>query len=582
MGAMRNTTSHSALVATWRRAVLLLAAWAPLCLATLAPLCLAGERAVVEPLGPDAMAAVIDREIDARLAAEKVASSGRSDDAEFLRRIYLDVTGLLPHPEIVRGFLAAKNSDKRTRLIDGLIDDAAYARRLADLWDDILVTRNSDNKEVAIEPLTRWLESGFYYDAPWNEMARRLIAARGAQRDNPAVTIYMTEQRPLAPQAATDMVGRAFLGVRLNCAQCHDHPFAAWKHKDYWGMAAFFENLDFTKRFGSGEKASPFTGVAVGGGSGEGALDSAAMRRSGVSGAMRMESARRREKSRGGSRYGIRESPNPKPPDLPDRALAEAPRFLTGETPDFEDGDARLPALAEWVTSRENPWFARAMVNRVWSECFGRGLVEPVDDMHEGNSASHPELLEKLTEQFVAHDYSVKFLYRAICRSRAYQRTSRPVDGNREAEAELLARMNVKVLSGEELFDALFVLLGPEAAAPKGDLQKERQRLVEFLASDGEPDRLSYTHGIPQLLKLMNDKGYQKGLTRRIEKMGAGRREPREVIEALYLSTLSRPPSERESQRALSLVAKRRGDRDEAYASVLWALLNSSEFLLNR
>ena len=514
--------------------------------------------AAAQELDARELAALIDQHVDRRLADAGLEASPPADDAEFARRLYLDLTGVIPPAVRVGRFLDSRDGDKRARLVDELLSSPAYARHMADIWDSLLFKRTADNKALPLAPLSAWLVDAFDHNRPWDQVVYSLLTASGPQRENGAVTIFMNESRQIGPHDATSILTRALLGVRLECAQCHDHPYADWTQTQYWGMAAFFNRLDFTKRFDDVDISVDIPS---------------------------------RQKHPGGRRYGIRETSKASPRHLPDRALNVEPMLLDGHKPlvafvdsPVEDDEPPAytgplrPLLATWVIDAENPWFARSMVNRLWAQMFGRGLVDPVDDLRDDNPASHPELLEALTDQFVAHRFDVKYLLRAIADSRAYHRTSLPhaLGG----DEELYSHMPTKVMTPEQLFDSLAVVLGQKAVARKKTLAKARARFVAFLQTDEEPDPLVYRRGIPQALKLMNDRYYQKGVERRAEEIARSSRSTREAINQLYLLTLARRPTTAERRRMLTF-ADRYDEPARAYRGMLWALVNSSEFTLN-
>jgi hypothetical protein len=497
------------------------------------------------PLDAVELAALIDRSIEDRL--EGLPLSPAADDAQFVRRLYLDLHGIVPTVEQTLAFLHARESDKRARLVDALLDDPAYGRHLADLWDSLLLPVNSENRKVPIKPLNGWLARAFQENRPWNEIVHEMLTAVGPQNFNPAVTPFMANAKSLQPHEATDLVTRLFLGVRLECAQCHNHPFDRWKQADYWGLAAFIQKITFTSKFDD----------------------------------LTLPPRPAGHKDIVGTNYGITEVPNPKKRVLPERALPSLPRLLTGEQPQIDPETPPLrPVLAAWLTSPENPWFAQAMANRVWGQLFGRGLVNPVDDLRADNPPTHPELLEDLARQFAAHDFDLKYLFRAICLSGAYQRSSQPVPGN-AADDSHYSRMIAKVLTPEQMFDSLTLVLGEEALFEGKSLDDTRQRFVEFFSTDDEPDAAAYRRGIPQLLKLMNHAGYQRGIAERAASATADR-SAEEAVEQLYLLALSRRPSEEEVSQMLGFMREEGGEVQQASVGILWVLLNSSEFALNR
>jgi hypothetical protein len=486
---------------------------------------------------------LIDEEIQTRLDADRLRPSPPAADAEFLRRVYLDLVGVIPPPEKVMAFLESPDPNKRSLLIDELLADPRYGRSLAEIWTEALVHRESKIKRLSSGPLLEWLTDAFNADRPWNQTVNDLLTATGTQYDNGAVTFFVAN--PTADKV-TDTVARLFLGVQLQCAQCHDHPFTGWKREEYWGMAAFFAKVHATARGGKAAKQGPAAFITEDAG------------------------------------------PKGKKLALPPTALKVPPKFLQGERPTLEAGEPYRPVLARWLTATENPYFARAMVNRTWAHFFGRGLVKPVDDMHDGNPPTHPELLAALTEQFKTSGFSVKHLVRAICNSRAYQRASRPEAGN-DKDTELLSHMPVRVLAPRQLYDSLAAVLdrplkGTPVVGKKGVATKKasgdgREQFLAFFSVGELADPLEYQAGIPQALRLMNAPQINRAAAAIDRALEAGGGAPAGVIEQLYLSALARRPTAAERQRLTTYVSER--DPRTGYGDILWALLNSSEFAAN-
>jgi hypothetical protein len=492
-------------------------------------------------LDSQALAQHIDKAIDARLRAEKVSPSPRCDDAEFLRRLYLDLIGRVPTAEQAAAFLDDAKPNKRARLIDDLLASSDYGKHQADVWQSLLLPRNSNNRFVSFDKMAAWLEKNFNDNKPWDRMVREILTAEGDVDKNGAVIYFLANA---SPDKLTDNATRMFLGLQLQCAQCHNHPFTDWKQDAYWGMAAFFTKVRI--------EGNP------------------------------------RQIARQGGTLAINEGGRGRPIRLPISAKRVPPKFLQGEEPKIS-GDAYRPVLAEWMTSAKNPYFSRAMVNRLWGQLFGRGLVHPVDDMHDGNAPSHPELLADLAQQFAANGFDVKYFLRAVCNSATYQRTSKPLPGNRDAGPELYARMAVKVLTPEQLYDSLTQVVGapdpanlrrrPGAAAARFRNVTPRTLFVAFFKGDDTAEATEYQAGIPQVLRMMNSPLFNNAsMLAPLLKSG---KQPAAIVEHLYLATLSRRPTGPELERALALVRKHSDQPRQAYADILWALLNSSEFTLN-
>lgn len=486
-------------------------------------------RTTAPAIGPSApITKAIDEQLDAQLKSAGLVA----DDAEFLRRVYLDLHGVVPAADEVRTFLADSASDKRAKLIDRLLAEQRFAFHLADQWDDFLMP-GTDDLQVEKKRLTAWLQASFE-TLSWDQIAYDLLTASGKREENAAVVYLLKGRETLTPPEVTDLVSQYFMGVRLNCAQCHDHPFTTLKQTEYWGMAAFFTEIQYTDR---------------------------RQQKSGI----------------------IRDDTSIALTKLENAEKLRTPKFLGSDAFQASSGMPRRAALAEWITSPDNPYFARAMVNRTWGKLFGRGLVEPVDDMHRDNSATHPELLAALSERFASSGFDLRDLYRAICNSAAYQRTSMPLPG-RELETASYERMAIKVLTPEQLYDSLAIIVPLSGPVKGGRSADPREEFVRFFRSEGEPNPLAYTRGIPQTLRMMNSPqlvspSNEGALIRRIvESKSAGATE---AIDRLYIHVLARKPTDDERKTLDDFLAQHPGERDEAYAEILWALINSSEFSLN-
>jgi hypothetical protein len=500
------------------------------------PSSLSGTR-----LDAQALARHIDAILDAQVQAEKVSYSPLADDAEFVRRVYLDITGHIPSADKALAFLEDRDPAKRAKLIDELLASSDYGKHQADIWQTLLLPRNSDNRAVRFDAMTKWLEENFNANKPWDRLVQEILTASGDTAENPPVAYFLANR---GPDKLTDSATRLFLGVQLQCAQCHNHPFTDWKRDEYWGMAAFFSRVHV--------EGNP------------------------------------RAAAKGGQAVSIHENGKGRPLPRPDSAKTLPPKFLQGEQPAIGAGEACRPVLAAWMTGAKNPYFSKAMVNRTWAQLFGRGLVNPVDDMHEGNPPSHPQLLADLADQFAAGSFDLKGLIRALCNSKAYQRTSKPTGNNADTGPELVSRMNVKVLTPEQLFDSLVLVLGaprradlprrPMGAANRLVPATPRAAFVNFFKVE-DADPTEYQVGIPQALRLMNSALLNNPAA--IEPLLGSGKEPAEIIESLYLRTLSRKPRPDELDRRLAYVRKFDGAPRQAYADILWALVNCSEFAVN-
>jgi hypothetical protein len=484
-----------------------------------------------------AIARLIDREIENAIAEENAKPGPIADDAEFLRRVALDLTGVIPSAERAAAFLDSRDPEKRAKLIDELLASPLYGRHLADIWEDLLFVRDSTNKKLSSQPLAEWLAGKFNASTPWDKVVSELVTACGTQEENGATTFFIALR---TPEKINDQVCRLLLGVQLQCAQCHDHPFTSWKRSDYWSMASFF-----SKTRAGGKKVGKGPAETVN------------------------ESGKGR-----------------KAPD-PDSALDLPPKFLGGIRPKLDESAPFRPALAKWMTAPENPYFARALVNRIWAQLFGRGLVNPVDNLTDENDATHPELFAELPRDFATGGFDLKTLLRGICSSRAYQRASGPAPSPTQPGAAYAA-MTIKSMTPQQLYDSLFRVLGAQdetraerrQAVRKGAGTTTRTAFVDFFRPGEGIDPTDYATGIPQVLRLMNSAQMNRVTAFVTELVKAGH-TPARNVEQLYLATLSRCPTPAETDRLVAFVQNENQDAREAYTDLLWVLLNSSEFALN-
>lgn len=484
------------------------------------------------------VAELIDRHIQSRLDADGLRRAPQADDTEFLRRVYLDLHGVVPSAERAAQFLDTSGHEKRTQLIDELLASPQFGKHFGDVWRRRLISPSANEQETNLERFADWLADRFNKES-WDRIVNELLTFTGKMAENPAVIYLIQGRHPLGVTDLTDLSSRYFLGIRLNCAQCHDHPSGKWTRRDYWGMASFFAQIQTPGR----PKMVHLVGVQ----------DNPRMTMSSLLDADMIE--------------GFQSHP---------------PTFLGGEELDTSTDTIYRQALARWLTSPENPYFARATVNRIWWHFFGRGIVNPVDDMHAGNAPSHAELLELLSRQFVDSGFDLKFLCRAILNSRTYQQTSRPGEQS-DAEAELFARMSIKVLSAEQVFDSLVEILGAPARTPGIDVRSgARYEFCQFFAGDGDLDPIRYERGIPHLLRLMNSPQFAgRNISSLVSRIATPGRPADEVVEELFLAILTRRPTVADQALVRDQLARANASPSTAYCELVWALLMSSEFTLN-
>jgi hypothetical protein len=484
-----------------------------------------------------AMADRIDELLAARWKTEGVAPAPLASDGEFIRRAYLDLTGVIPPVAEVRAFLKDASSDKREKLIERLIASPAHATHLATTWRNIMLPAGFEAGDVnSVLGVQNWLRNRFAENLRYDRVVSELLVATGGREAGPALFYTALELKPEELAANT---ARIFLGVQIQCAQCHDHPFDHWKQTDFWGYAAFFAQLD------------------------------------------------RNENQPGMMNVALFDN-NEGEVKLPDTDEVVLPKYPEGARASADEGGFRRQQLSIWMASRDNPYLARALVNRVWSNLFGRGIVEPVDDLGPRNPPSHPELLDELTDYFIESGFDVRMLYRTLANSRAYQLSSATASAE-ETRPELFARMMVKSLTAEQLYDSLSqaALRNPAAMGESGSSSRffDPQRR-EFLARMQTSNRSAaeFDAGLPQALMLMNGEVMVEATDQDKSRMLAALDAPwftdQDRVETLFLAAYARLPDDEERDRTNQYIESNE-DRRQAVGDVFWALLNSAEFALN-
>jgi hypothetical protein len=496
------------------------------------------------------LTARIDLLIAARWAEAGVEPAPRADDATFLRRVYLDLAGRGPSVAEARAFLKDSATDKRERLVEALLASNDYANHFTNVWKILLLPEANAAFQVGVQPaiFELWLRKQFAENKGYDQIVRDLITVpfgdgRGdynpyrSERNPTPISFYYAKE--IKPESLGASTSRLFLGVKLDCAQCHDHPFAKWTRQQFWQFAAFFGGFEVETRFGFIQNVR--------------------------------EIKDRRELAISGGNKIVQAG------------------FLDGTEPDWKYDVGSRQALAEWMTSPKNRWFARAAANRMWAYFFGTGLVEPVDDLRDDNPASHPELLDELGRQFAAHRFDFKFLIRAITASRAYQATSAADSANPE-DPRLFARMALRGLSPEQIFDSLSMATGfREKRGGRRIFFQDDSLRSEFLKQFASTDkRTEFQTSILQSLMLMNGRFTEEVTSpQRSATLAAVADSPflsaDEKVETLFLAALARPPRADERERLGRYVRTGgvRGDARTALGDVFWVLLNSPEFLLN-
>ena len=475
----------------------------------------------------------------------QVIPGERCTDAEFLRRVTLDLTGQLPTPDVVRAFLADASADKRRRLVDTLLDSAAYADWWGQKWADRLGVNNRFVGKIGAVKYHRWIREQIAANVAEDELARRILTAAGPNYSQPASGFY---RRLRSADMRAEEVAQLFLGVRMQCAKCHNHPGERWTQDDYYGFAAFFHRLGF--------RNGPYFNHIYD-----------------------------KEETVLATREGELTHPR--------TGRTMTPSFPGGQPAMLAPGEDPRESLARWLTAPDNPFFAKAAVNRVWYHLFGRGLVDPVDDFRSSNPAVSEPLLQALADKFIQHRYDRKELIRLITSSRVYQLSSAPVSGDDELAGQYFARYPIRRLGAEQLLDAITQATGvpekfpnfpqgtPATALPDGEYKHP------FLEAFGRPARAMVCEceretdtNLGQALHLIGGRivdakvRHESG---RAVQLAKSQQSADAIIEELFLATLNRFPTAIEQELTRRRIPPQ--DRREAVEDLLHALLNHPEFL---
>ena len=491
----------------------------------------------------------IDEHIDAKLKRLHIQPSELSSDAVFARRVYLDLTGIPPTPQQARAFIEDPDSSraKRRRLIDELVGSPAYVDHWSLKWGDLLQSNRKHLGEKGMWAFRQWIRDAIAYNQPYDEFVRELLTSVGSTYQSPAANFYRVNDDPkLAMETTTQL----FLGVRMVCAQCHDHPFERWTQNQYFQLAAFFAAVGMKPGFDSAEQIVYL----------------------------------KRENN---------EFLHPKTNKAvePEYLLASAGMPEIGSF-----GDSR-EALAQWLTSDKNPYFAKAIVNRVWSYFFGRGIIEPVDDIRGSNPPINPALLDALEADFISSGFDLQHLIKTIVRSRAYQAAMETNEWNSTDEINF-SHFQPRRLAAESLLDAMTIATGSRPDFPEVPEDFSAQQLPDphvdtggFLNMFGRPERESPCEcerrndlSLPLAMSLVNGPTLADAIANpegRIAKAILAGRDDRELIEELYLASLGRMPTPTEMDAAVTYLGSSPGRAAKAQ-DLLWALVNSNSFLFNR
>jgi hypothetical protein len=490
----------------------------------------------------------IDSYVDAKLRKLRILPSPVCSDDVFLRRAYLDVVGQLPTAEEYEGFMSSTDPKKREKLVDELLNRKEFVEMWVMKWAELLKIRSDNNQRMSYKSVVlyyNWLQDKIARNVPFDQVVRELLASSGGTFENPATNYYQAERDTLKLAENTAQV---FMGMRIQCAQCHNHPFDRWTQDDYYEFAAFFAQV--------GRKNGEDPRETIVFNSGGGTVNH------------------------------------------PLKGPVKYPKFL-GEatTRPIAPGEDRREVLANWLASPQNPYFAKNMANIVWDHFFGRGIINPVDDVRISNPASNPELLEALGEKFTSYHYDFKRLVKDICLSRTYQ-TSTATNETNELDDKNFAHANVRRIRAEVLLDVINQSTDSKQKFRGLPLGSRAVQIADgkttdyFLTTFGRATRetvcsceVSMEPNLSQALHLLNGNTVQGKVTGGgvIAKMLAAKKSPEEVVTELYLRTLTRRPTAKEVEKFDKILeeAKRPDERRKLLEDVFWALLNSDEFIFN-
>jgi hypothetical protein len=483
----------------------------------------------------------IDTLVNNKLKKLRVAPSELCTDEAFLRRAYIDIIGMLPTPEEHQRFTSSTAPNKRDLLVDELLGRKEFAELWVMKWAELLQIRSSNQVSYKATLLYyNWLQDKIAKNVPMDQMVQELLAAKGGTFKNPATNYYQNETDTLK---VAENVAQVFMGMRIQCAQCHNHPFDRWTQDDYYGFAAFFSQIG---RKGTDD---PREIVVFNSGGGE--------------------------------------------VNHPVRGQPMKPKFLGGDSPDLAGKDRRQ-MLAKWLASPENPYFATNLANIVWAHFFGQGIIEPVDDVRVSNPASNPELLQELGKKFTQYQYDFKKLVRDICTSRSYQLATQPNESN-QGDTRNFARGGLRRIKAETFLDCISQVTETKNKFPGLPVGARAVQIADgtvsnyFLSTFGRATRetvcsceVKLEPTLSQSLHLLNGDATTQKIQagnlvgRRLDE----KKTPAQIIEELYVRCLSRKPLPQESAKLESLVAAE-PDKKKTLEDVFWSIMNSREFMFN-
>jgi hypothetical protein len=484
----------------------------------------------------------------AKLKMLNIQPSDLCTDQEFVRRAYLDVCGVLPTPQEVTKFLSSKDTNKRAKLVDELLDRPEYADFWTLKWSDVFRSSRKTIQVKGTHVFQKWLRNHIDKNTGFDQVVYEVITAGGSTYSNPAANYYRVSRDPTTLAETT---AQLFFGIRMQCAKCHNHPFERWTQDDYYSMAAFFNRVKL--RSDPVEAGDP--------------------------------------KKKDGAEYVYVERAGEL--TQPRTGKVMAPKFMGGAIPEILPGRDRRESLGKWMASGDNPFVPKSVVNRIWFHLMGKGIVDPVDDFRDSNPSANDDLLDALAKDFVKNKFDAKHLIRTIMNSRTYQLSAQTNEFNKD-DNKYFSHAVTKLLTAEQLLDAIcqvtdvpekFAGMPPGTRAvqlPDGEVNHP------FLKTFGQPARelaceceREGDSNLAQALQLINGPTVNDRLrnaTNRIGKLMEAKKTDKEIVGQLFLTTLSRLPNETEESAMLNHVSIS-SDRRRALEDVHWALINSKEFL---
>jgi len=505
----------------------------------------------------DVLIDFIDEQIRQSWNDNEVRASAVAEDTEWLRRVYLDIVGHIPPQDAIKQFLTDKDEAKRSKVIDNLLDHPDYVRNWTTIWTNNLIGRRTPRR-VSRGGLQKFLREAFGKNRPWNEVVFDIVTGEGHFEREGAVNFLLAQmQNNDDGVQATAKTTRLFMGIQVQCTQCHNHPFNDWKQDQFWQFNSFFRQM----RKVDHRRYDPKSGRMVD--------DYSELITRDFSGPVYFE-----------KRSGLMQ--------------VAYPQYFTSKV-DPASGINRRRELGRLMIEGDQPYIARAIVNRMWGRFFGYGFTKPVDDMGPHNPSSHPDLLDRLTSELVKSGYDLKQLIRWIANSEAYNLTSRYNSGNEvdnpgAGETPLFSHMYVKSMQAEQLYDSLIIATNAHQSGRSNWAAQEKQRqawmrqFVIAFDTDENDEATTFNGTIPQALMMMNGPLIENAISDKkggyLQKVLAERGSDSKKIQQLFLTSLCRQPTRTELASAVK-VFRNAPDKLALYQDLFWALLNSNEFISN-